>query len=760
MGFRLVIAEKPSLARAIAEGLGGGHAGGNTKNGQLEAGGYVITNAFGHILEQAQPDDYLKLRPGAHLDESGNLRKGWRWEDLPIFPKDWIKKPVEKAADQLKKIGQYLKQADSVVHAGDPDREGQLLIDEVLDYFHYKGPVQRVWLASMDAASVKKAFAALKDNKEYRFLSTAAECRSRADWLIGMNLSRAWSIRNHQTLSVGRVQTPTLALVVQRDLEIESFKPRAYYEVVADLSVEHGTFKARWKPSPEDLDSPAFDSEGRLVDKAFAERMAAIGKAAGTGVIAQYQQQDKTSQAPLPFSLSALQKTASARWGISAKGVLDICQSLYEKKLTTYPRTDCRYLPEEQFGDAERIIGNLQGIPFVTKMLSGTELLASRKHAAWNTGKITAHHALIPTGAIPPTTGKEALSNDEIHLYQAICQSYLALFAPPEKYKSTQVIVHLGEHNGRPAEWTASGKLVIDPGWRRLYGVEAAEDDETPGDDAGNTPPMQKGDITRCEEARIIFRETRPPARFTDGTLIDAMSNIHKMVQDPEARARLKENAGIGTEATRAAILETLHEKGFMQAKGKQLISTPLGRAFIAKMTPTIKDPVMTARWEAVLDGVSAGKIEMGTFMSAIEKQVVQSLENVPCDVVPNQHVEPCPVCGNPYTVLRKESAKKAGSFFWTCDHPDRPHANLSDDNGRPGKPFEPKGELPADASGAQQQGDGPPCTKCKIPTVHRLTNTEKKKPYWRCGKCSKSWWPGDTGTDGKPTLGTPWPAR
>ncbi|MBU2742908.1 DNA topoisomerase III [Acidithiobacillus thiooxidans] len=743
MGLRLVIAEKPSLARAIAEGLGGG-----TKSGQLEAGGYVITNAFGHILEQAPPDDYLKMRPGAHLDESGNLKKGWRWDDLPIIPEEWIKKPVEKAADQLKKIGLYLKQADLVVHAGDPDREGQLLIDEILEYFHYKGPVQRVWLASMDAASVKKAFATLRDNQEYRFLSIAAECRSRADWLIGMNLSRAWTIRNHQKLSVGRVQTPTLALVVQRDLEIEAFRPKSYYEVVAHLSVEQGLFKARWKPSAEEADSPAFDTEGRLIDKTFADRVAAAGKAASKGTVAQHQQQDKTSQAPLPFSLSALQKTASARWGISAKGVLDACQSLYEKKLTTYPRTDCRYLPEEQFVDAARIIGSLQEQSFVTKMVDGTELSPGRKHAAWNTGKITAHHAIIPTGARP-----SSLDQDETHIYHAICQSYLALFAPPEKYKSTQVVVHLGlDSASAPMEWVASGKRVIDPGWKRLFGAEDAQEEEE-GDD-GQIPPMQKGDPTQCQETRVVSKETRPPARFTDGTLIDAMSNIHKMVQDPEARARLKENAGIGTEATRAAILETLNEKGFIQSKGKQLISTPLGRAFIAKMTPTIKDPVMTARWESVLDGISAGKVEMRTFMAGIEKQVTQSLENVPCDVVPNQHVEACPICAAPFSVLRKESTKKAGNFYWVCDNPDRPHEKLSDDNGRPGKPFEPRAELPL------ENGDGPKCPKCKIPTFHMVTNTEKKKPYWRCRKCSKSWWPGDPDTEGKPTLGTAWPSR
>jgi DNA topoisomerase-3 len=774
MGIQLVIAEKPSLARAIAEGLGGGK-----KGGELEGGGYIITNAFGHILEQAEPDAYLKLRPGAPMDESGNLKKGWRWEDLPIIPVDWIKIPVAKAADQLKKIGQYLKQADSVVHAGDPDREGQLLIDEILEYFHYKGPVQRVWLASMDTASVKKAFATLRDNKEYRFLSTAAECRSRADWLIGMNLSRAWSVRNRQTLSVGRVQTPTLALVVNRDLEIESFRPKAYYDVTADLSVTQGlaagqgpaagkgNFRAQWKPSAGDLDLPAFDSDGRLVDKGLAEQIANIGKSAQNGVILQYQQQDKTSQAPLPFSLSAMQKMASAKWGMSAKQVLDTCQSLYEKKLTSYPRTDCRYLPEEQHGDAARILSAIQGIPMIGKMVAGVvptagvDIQSSRKHAAWNTGKITAHHAILPTGSIPAATGGEALSTDEEHIYQAVCRSYLGLFAPAEKYKATQVITQLGAYNGHDLEWVTNGKVVIDPGWKRLYGAgdNADEDDDGSSDDSGRQiPVMQKGDAAHCEGTHLTSKETRPPARFTDGTLIDAMSNIHKTVQDPEARARLKENAGIGTEATRATILETLEEKAFVFRKGKQIISTPLGRAFIAKMTPAIKDPVMTARWETVLEGVSNGKIEMSTFMTAIEKQVVQALENVPCDVVPNQHIEACPICGAPYSVLRKESAKKQGNFYWACDNRGA-HGMLSDKEGHPGGIFENK-EGSSNRSAETEGGDGPNCPKCKVPTFHTLTNTDKKKPYWRCKTCFKAWWTGDPDGGGKPTLGSPWPDR
>lgn len=746
--MKLIIAEKPSLARAIAEGLGGGQ-----KNGQLEAGGYIITNVFGHVLEQAEPDEYLKNKPGAPRDEHGQYKSTWRWEDLPIIPDPWIKKPVAKAAEQLKKIGAYLKQADMVVNAGDPDREGQLLIDEVLEHFKYKGPVQRVWLASMDGESVKKAFSNMKNNNEYRFLSISAECRSRADWLIGMNLSRAWSIRNRITLSVGRVQTPTLSLVVQRDLEIESFRPTSYYEVAAKLTVDAGEFKAKWEPDSEDFDNPAFDSENRIVQKEFAEKIAQIGKSAGVGIIAEHQQQDKTSQPPAPYSLSAIQKTASAKWGFNAKEVLDICQSLYEKKLTTYPRTDCRFLPEEQFSAAEEIIKKLHKQPFIQKMTEGTELNPSRKHSAWNTSKITAHHGMMPTGSLPD--GKESLDSNEQKIYSLICQSYLALFAPPEKYKSTRIVVHLGQSpfRNKPLSWVATGKRVIDPGWKRLFGASDVDEEEGENNDSGNIPSMEKGDKAGCKETLVESKETRPPARFTDGTLIDAMSNIHKFVSDPEARAKLKENAGIGTEATRADIIETLKGKKFIISKGKQLISTALARSFIAKMNKEMKDPVTTARWETVLQGVSEGKVDMQKFMSAIEKQVMASLENVPCDVVPNQQVEECPVCHAPFTVLKRESARKKGVYFWACDNPAKPHALIADKDGRPGEPFS-DNPSNGNANTDTSQNDGPACPKCKKPTKKLMT--KNSKPYYKCIPCGRSWWPGEE-KDSEATLGKEW---
>ncbi|AEM48035.1 DNA topoisomerase III [Acidithiobacillus ferrivorans SS3] len=520
--MKLIIAEKPSLAKAIREVVG--------KE-------YTVTNAFGHILEQAGPDEYTPAEVPVNPKTS---KKRWRLEDLPIFPQTWIKHPKPDAKEQLMKIKGMLKEAALVVNAGDPDREGQLLIDEILEYCGYRGPVQRVWLASLDETSVKKAFANLRDNKEYRTLSQAAEARSQADWVVGMNLTRAWTIKNNGLLSVGRVQTPTLALVVRRDLEIEQFKPRDFFEVIAHCRHQNGEFVVKWRPAVND--GPGFDEEGRLVGRQLADSIAA--KAAGHGKIARYDAKDSKQSAPLPFSLSALQKAASAKFGMSANQVLETAQSLYEMKITSYPRSDARYLPEEQYSDAGRILSHLP-IPDPLK----AKVLANRKHAAWNTGKVTAHHAIIPTG-----DRAAGLTDAEQKIYDLIWKSYVALFLPDYLYKAISVAVDLGGE-----QWTTSGRLDMDMGWKALYGASAADDDED-GDGEGKAklPSMTTGDAIAGQKGEVQAKQTKPPARFTDGTMIEAMSNIHKFVTDATAKAKLKETSGIGTEATRANHLSSI----------------------------------------------------------------------------------------------------------------------------------------------------------------------------------------------------------
>lgn len=662
----LIIAEKPSMARAIREGLGS------------KASQYEITNAFGHILEQAEPDDYLP----DDVPRTAKGKKKWRMEDLPIVPGEWIKHPKPDAKDQLKKIGQLLKSADTVINAGDPDREGQLLIDEILEHFHYRGKVQRVWLKALDKENVQKAFAALESNEKYQPLKNAAEARSQADWLFGMNLTRAVTIKSGDLFSVGRVQTPTLALVVKRDGAIECFKPTDYFEVFARCQHDNGSFWAKWEP--RSTDGAGFDPEGRLIDKRFAETIAA--KATGQGRVAKFEAKEQKQAAPLPFSLSSLQKVASGKFGMSAQQVLDICQSLYEKKLTSYPRTDCRYLPEEQLADAPRILGNLP-IPDAIKQRLNTR----QKHAAWNSGKVTAHNAIIPTGE-----RASGLDGAEAKLYDLIWKSYAALFLPEYRYKALSATVELDGET-----WKATGRQDTDLGWKVLYGntSTADEDDEENAENEAPLPTMQTGDAVQGQGGRVQAKQTKPPARFADGSLIDAMSNVHKFVIDPEARAKLKETSGLGTEATRAATIEGLLHRGYLQKKGKQLLSTEKGRALIQYLEKTglseFADPATTARWEDHLGSIADGKLDPKRFYGAIVGAVEEACQKLKgsAGIAGFGHPKaqgktvPCPICKGSATVRRMESKNKKGVFFWACSNRDA-HPLLADDNGKPGKPF------------------------------------------------------------------------
>lgn len=586
--MRLFIAEKPSLGRAIAAELGVTKT---TPAFQL-CGSDTVTWCFGHILEQYDPQDY-----------DDNLRT-WRRRDLPIIPNEWKLRPKKEAYTQLQVINHLLSEASSVVHAGDPDREGQLLVDEVLEHFHYTGPVQRIWLASLDSRSIQKALSTLKDNSNYANLRDAARARSQADWLIGMNASRAMTIFGRETghtdgvLSLGRVQTPTLALVVQRDREIKAFVPVDYLILQASLQNDAGSFSATFKPAET---QPGLDPEGRLVDASIAQGI--VDSVRGqTGIITSVTREKKKKPVPLPHCLSSLQKAASSKLGMTAQQVLDTAQSLYEKKLTTYPRTDCRYLPEEQFSDAARIITALSGV-------SGLEAVTAKADSAlrglvWDTKKITAHHAIIPTGEEP-----RSLTAQEKELYLMIAVQYFLQFYPPMLYEAQKILATIVE-----TAWEARGRMIIEPGWT---GFAAEEDDEDAKKKEAeqSLPSVGNNDAVLCADVDALKKKTTPPSRFSEGSLIEAMANVHRFVSDAKAKAVLKENEGIGTEATRASILETLKGRGFITASGKSLVSTPLGQSLIDMTPDTLRDPVTTAQWEQRLEAITRGETSLEDFM-------------------------------------------------------------------------------------------------------------------------------------------------
>ncbi|WP_036254279.1 DNA topoisomerase III [Methylobacter sp. BBA5.1] len=659
--MNLFIAEKPSVAKAIAGELGVT----GKSDGFIQCGNDKITWCFGHMLEQAEPDDYTP----DDVPRGQNGRKVWRIDELPIIPTNWILKPKEDAKKQLATIGKLLKEADVIVNAGDPDREGQLLVDEVLEHFRNTRPVRRFWVSAQDSVSVRRGLAALKDNTTFAGWADAAKARQRADWLIGMNLSRAYTLRaqrggSRALLTVGRVQTPTLALVVARDREIEGFKPVPYHTIRADIHHVGGSFTAAWKAKE---DQAGLDSEGRLVDTGIADAL--VEKVTGKpGIIAEYKQEAKKQNQPLAFALSDITLLASNKFGYSAEDVLNACQALYEThKLTSYPRTDCAYLPESQHADATAVLAAIKHVnPELGGIVEGAD--PNIKSKTWDDSKITAHHGIIPT---MHKGSKASLTDKERHIYELIVRAYLAQFYPLHEYMQTTVAAEVeGEI------FTASGKVVTRNGWRDVF-QESDEDGSKDPEEGGSQhlPAMKQGDRVTC--TRVIRRDakTKPPARFTEGTLTRAMENIHKFVSDPEHKKMLREGDGIGTSATRASILSELKRREFLALKGKQIVSTTLGRSVIDALPEVVKSPVLTALYERMLKGIEQGTAELDAFIvrqeAFIREQVTKANEGSVHiaggkEAVPVSSLHKCMTCGSG---LSRRPSKKKGHFWWGCSN-------------------------------------------------------------------------------------------
>ncbi|HEY3423953.1 MAG TPA: DNA topoisomerase 3, partial [Negativicutes bacterium] len=547
----LFIAEKPSMAAELAKCLPGPI---QRKDGYIQTGGGVVTWGYGHILRQAEPDEY---------DER---YKKWRAEDLPIIPEKWKLLVTASCQKQYQIIKELIAKASEIVHAGDPDREGQLLIDEVLDYVDNTKPVKRILLNALDEKSIKKALANLRDNQDFHNLKQSALGRSRADWLVGMNLSRAYTLSARKAghdgvFPVGRVKTPTIALVVRREREIKDFKPIDYFLIKADFEHENGTFTANWKAKEE---QPGRDSEGRLIDAAIAQALIAkLQNAAELARIVSCETTEKKEPQRLPFSLSALQVFAGKRYGYDPQAVLTGAQALYEKKLATYPRSDCDFLPESQQVDAAAILNNLQACNQADLAAWSAKADPTIKSRAWNDKKITAHHAIIPT-EVPCKL--DTLNEIEKNLYFLIAQAYVAQFYPVHVYHQTRV-----ECQYAAEDFIATGRVIVEMGWKGLYSAESKEEED---DDSKTLPAMKQED--QAELIRVVAdkKTTKPPVRFTASTLLQAMKEIHKYVKNAELKKQLKDVSGIGTEATRATIIKELTTRAFLQETKKYLYPT------------------------------------------------------------------------------------------------------------------------------------------------------------------------------------------
>ena len=621
--MRLFIAEKPSLGRAIADVLpkplnkGDGFI--------VAANGDTVSWCIGHLLEQVEPEAY------------DPVYKKWAHEHLPIVPNQWKLTAKKKTAKQLGVLRKLVKQADQLVHAGDPDREGQLLVDEVINFFGVAkaktAAVQRCLISDLNPKAVKRAISSLRSNREFIPLSTSALARSRADWLYGINLTRAYTLQGQKggyngVLSVGRVQTPVLGLVVRRDKEIAEFISKPFYELWANLQTNNGElFSAKWLPSKDC--AKYLDEQGRNVSKALAQNVAA--RITNQPAIVQSLKRDhKRQTAPLPYNLSALQIDASKVFGMSAQQVLDTCQTLYERhKLITYPRSDSRYLPKEHFHDAPHVVKavqqNAKASEAFTRLLGPSSeairmLNLKQKSRAWNDSKVSAHHAIIPTqkkiSAAKITT---TLSSTEEKVYRLICRNYVAQFLPQHEFYAVVAQVKIAT-----GLFVAKAKEPIVDGWKCVVPAARSSSNKD-GNDAEpeqKIPSLTVGESLMSLTPELKDKQTSAPKPFNDATLLSAMTGISAHVSDPELKKILRETDGLGTDATRAGIIELLFKRGYLRRQGKTINSTPTGQALVKALPDVATFPDLTARWESQLTAIHDGRGSYQQLMAPLQAQL------------------------------------------------------------------------------------------------------------------------------------------
>lgn len=625
--MRLFIAEKPSMAREISKCLPE-NKNIQKRNGYFIQGDDIVTWVVGHVLHQAEPGDY----------DDKYIR--WRPQDLPIVPTEWKLLVTDSSRQQFETVKELIGKADIIVNAGDPDREGQLLVDEVLYFVGNTKPVQRILLNALDEKSVKSALGDLRDNKDFHNLYQSALARARADWLIGMNLSRAYTLSerykgNKVTLPIGRVKTPTLALVVRRERELADFKPVDYFTVKILYTHENGTFWATWQPKDE---QKGLDPDGRLINKGVAESLVQQLASSPVGVIKSVTKSKKKDLQRLPLSLSSLQVLAGKAYSYDPQTVLDTAQKLYEKKLTTYPRSDCEYLPPNQYGDRMAILSNLaqSGDEKLSQWAQNAD--SNIKSRAWNEKKITAHHAIIPTTV---ACNVNSLTQAERNIYFLISQAYMAQFYGEHVYEQTRIVVGQCEE-----EFVANGRVVIEEGWKSLYKRQKSKinaDGDEPDltdergaesgpkkdaiEEADHLPSVKKNDSVQYTDSSVESKQTKPPSRFTPSTLLQAMKEIHKFVKNEELKKQLKAVSGIGTEATRANIIDELISRGFMKPSGKKQVLSPTdtGYLLVDALPDELLYPDETAIWEERLALMSEGEDTLESFL----KDQIQFLQHL-----------------------------------------------------------------------------------------------------------------------------------
>lgn len=689
MGITLFISEKPSLGRTVAKAIGVVK---DTKTHVVCKDDCVVAFAQGHLYDYKMPDEY------------DPRYKQWRREDLPLNIPKLILKAQESTQYRLDVIREFLGKASRVIHVGDPDREGQRIVDDILEQCGWKGPVERLWNTDQSERGMKNTMEefhkGFPDNSLpiYHNMLLASRARAEIDWRLGMNFSRAIGCRLnkagvYKVVSYGRFQSTVLAIIVAREIERRNFKPKKFYVPKAIISGIETEFI-----HDRETFADGYDPEGYLVNRDVAKRICDLVKGK-EGEVTEFERKKGTKSPPLPYDLSRLIQDANNLYKISAKETNDIAQKLYDAGITTYPRVDCRYLPDGHHQDAARILQALEGLP-------GVDNADPRiKGKCFNSRKTdeAAHHAIVPTG-----DPWQQLTGKDLQIFQLVARNYILQFHPDQEFETQKLTVRFP--GPPPTEWKATGKKVLVPGWTAVM-----KDDDDDG--SGELPSFKKGEKVTCDNAIMSEGETKKPAAFTEASIINAMENVDRFETNPEYKKLLKTAKGIGTGATRGGILEILQKRDYITIQKGVISPTKFGEDVISYLPEPLYSPALTAVMEGRLEDIAQGKSTPEEVLSEIEETIPEYLEQIDgVDIKPDpKNTQICPAC--------KEGAarrfpSKTGRYFWKCQN-EACGAYFNDNNGRLVVPEK--------------------CPECGVLGVNRFESSKNKGFfYWRCKGCGK----------------------
>jgi DNA topoisomerase-3 len=646
----LVVAEKPSVARDLADALPGSFKNEET---HYEGDDYVVTFAVGHLVQLVDPEEY---------DEK--LKK-WRMADLPIVPDEFKLAPRDaKAKKQLRAIHKLMKRDDvgAIINACDAGREGELIFAYIYETAGIDKPVERLWISSMTKQAIREGFERLRPGEELQPLEAAARSRSEADWLVGMNATRAATIRGRAwvggVVSLGRVQTPTLAMIVKREREIQAFTPEPYRLVTASFDPR---YQGLWFEGDENRIFGDLSRAEQIVDKV-------TGK---DGLVEKMEQKEQSERPPLLYDLTSLQRDANRRFGFSARRTLQAAQSLYEdKKAITYPRTSSRYLSGDMVPLLKPTAETLEPIgdyAAAARFVLALDQLPLQRVV--NDARVDDHHAIIPTDVGHDV---DRFSPDERRIFDLVARRFLAVFHPAARYQRTEVVTLVEEERFR-----TRGKITLEPGWRGVYGLESDLDkqpgkttDEDNGDESAELPKLEQGQTVKCVKAEYEDKQTKPPPRYTEATLLSAMETAGKRIDDEELREAMKDS-GLGTPATRAETIETLIRREYIERAGKDLQPTPKGLQVITMLEAhPLTSAEMTGEWEKRLSDIEHGSGDRKEFIKGIVDLTTQTVEQIAAldkEKLRPERVElgPCPRCGAETGEIIKENSRAYGCTSW-----------------------------------------------------------------------------------------------